>query len=98
MPQVNKTFTSKFNGASVSPDGQVVSANVTWTDAAADTKAPVAVPRSISAISIRNGKVFVNNQPIADAPAELVSAAASLASKTSALVDSLISAGKISPQ
>lgn len=105
MPQVTKTLNGTLNGISIAIDGASVYANVMWTDpsapamkipgAPANAPTPPARPLGISSVQIVGGKVMVNQNVIADAPAEIAAAASALASKTKMLVESLITSGKI---
>jgi hypothetical protein len=105
MPQVTKTLNGAINGISVTIDGSSVYANVMWTDpsapamkipgAPANAPTPPARPLGVSPVQIVGGKVKVGQNVIGDAPADIATAAAALASKVKTLVEGLISSGKI---
>jgi hypothetical protein len=104
MPSVTKSFVSSYRGVSVSPDGSSVSSQVAWTDSAAAAASPAPGapampphPEAFTSVRIANGKIQVGNTVVGDAPADIAQLGRDLAAKTSALLDSLISSGKIKP-
>jgi hypothetical protein len=95
MPSVTKTYASRVRNVSVTADGKNVNVLVDWEEqGAAD---PRRGPASRTALSIAGGKVSCLGKELGAAPAEVGKLAAELASKIPAIVEGLVTSGKIKP-
>lgn len=94
MATVTKTFDCNFRGTSITPDGKSVSVSLGWTDS---KKTGRDVPGAFTSLTIAENKVRANGVVVGPAPAEISQLATSLSDKVRALVDSLVTSGKVAP-